>query len=87
MNAARKKQKKPLSRFHYQVKYQPYNTGKVLIGGNYFPKTNYVCSEGEKVQAALLNIESDFSRRRVRNFVFYMAAVMVLFLVIATVTN
>ena len=86
MNAARKK-KKPLSRFHYTPKYQPYNTGKVLIGGNYHPKTNYVDPQGEKVQAALLNIESDFSRRRVRNFVFYIVAVAVLFLVIGTVTN
>ena len=61
---ARKKKEEP-KRFNYEVKYKPYNTGKVLIGGNYFPQQNYVCKEGEKVQAALLGIESDFSRRRV----------------------
>jgi hypothetical protein len=85
MNAARKK--KPVSRFHYQVKYQPYNTGKVLIGSNYFPKTNHVTKEGEKVQAALLGIESDFSRRRVRNFVLYIAVSMVMYIVVAAVAN
>jgi hypothetical protein len=85
MNAARKK--KPVSRFHYQVKYQPYNTGKVLIGSNYFPKINYVCPVGEKVQAALLGIESDFSRRRVRNFVLYIAVAMVMYIVVAIVAN
>jgi len=80
---ARKKKEEP-KRFNYEVKYRPYNTGKVLIGGNYFPQQNYVCKEGEKVQAALLGIESDFSRRRVRNFIFYMIAVFFMFLVMAS---
>jgi len=85
MNARRKKEpvKEP-KRFNYEVKFKPYNTGKVLIGGNYFPKTNYVTKEGEKVQAALLGIESDFSRRKVRNFIFYMVAVCFIFLVLAS---
>jgi len=85
MNARRKKEpvKEP-KRFHYEVKYKPYNTGKVLIGGNYFPQQNYVTKEGEKVQAALLGIESDFSRRKVRNFIFYMIAVCFMFLVLAS---
>lgn len=61
----------------------PYNTGRVQIGINYHPKVNYVCKEGEKVQAALLGIESDFSKRRVRNFVFYMLAVVLLFSLVA----
>jgi len=82
MNARRKKEEP--KRFNYEVKYKPYNTGKVLIGGNYFPKTNYVDKEGEKVQAALLGIESDFSRRKVRNFIFYMVAVCFIFLVLAS---
>jgi hypothetical protein len=82
MNARRKKE--PPKRFHYEVKYKPYNTGKVLIGGNYFPKVNHVTKEGEKVQAALLGIESDFSRRKVRNFIFYMIAVCFIFLVLAS---
>lgn len=43
MNARRKKE--PPKRFNYEVKYKPYNTGKVLIGGNYFPKINYVDKE------------------------------------------
>jgi hypothetical protein len=85
MNAARKK--KPVGRFHYTPKYQPYNTGKVLIGSNYFPKTNYVCPVGERVQAALLGVESDFSRRRVRNFVLYIAVSMVMYIVVAAVAN
>jgi hypothetical protein len=82
MNARRKKE--PPKRFHYEVKYKPYNTGKVLIGGNYFPQQNHVTKEGEKVQAALLGIESDFSRRKVRNFIFYMIAVCFIFLVLAS---
>jgi len=86
MNARRKKEpvKEPVKRFHYEVKFKPYNTGKVLIGGNYFPKTNYVDKEGEKVQAALLGIESDFSRRRVRNFIFYMLFVVFMFFLAIT---
>jgi hypothetical protein len=85
MNARRKKEpvKEP-KRFNYEVKFKPYNTGKVLIGGNYFPKTNYVDKEGEKVQAALLGIESDFSRRRVRNFIFYMLFVVFMFFLAIT---
>ena len=82
MNARRKKEEP--KRFHYEVKYKPYNTGKVLIGGNYFPQQNYVCKEGEKVQAALLGIESDFSRRRVRNFIFYMLFVVFMFFLAMT---
>jgi hypothetical protein len=80
---ARKKKEEP-KRFNYEVKYRPYNTGKVLIGSNYFPRVNYVDQQGEKVQAALLGIESDFSRRRVRNFIFYMIAVFFMFLVMAS---
>jgi len=85
MNARRKKEpvKEP-KRFNYEVKFRPHNTGKVLIGGNYFPKTNYVDKEGEKVQAALLGIESDFSRRRVRNFIFYMLFVVFMFFLAIT---
>jgi hypothetical protein len=85
MNARRKKEpvKEP-KRFNYEVKFKPYNTGKVLIGGNYFPKTNHVTKEGEKVQAALLGIESDFSRRRVRNFIFYMLFVVFMFFLAIT---
>ena len=81
MTARRKKEpvKETVKRFHYEVKFKPYNTGKVLIGGNYFPKTNYVDKEGEKVQAALLGIESDFSRRKVRNAIFYMLFVVFMF--------
>ena len=81
MNARRKKEpvKEPVKRFHYEVKFKPYNTGKVLIGGNYFPKVNHVTKEGEKVQAALLGIESDFSRRRIRNAIFYMLFVVFMF--------
>jgi len=82
MNARRKKEEP--KRFHYEVKYKPYNTGKVLIGGNYFPQQNHVTKEGEKVQAALLGIESDFSRRRVRNFIFYMLFVVFMFFLAIT---
>ena len=86
MNARRKKEpvKEPKRFNNYEVKYRPYNTGKVLIGGNYFPRVNYVDQQGEKVQAALLGIESDFSRRKVRNFIFYMIAVCFIFLVLAS---
>ena len=80
---ARKKKEEP-KRFNYELKYRPYNTGKVLIGSNYFPRVNYVDQQGEKVQAALLGIESDFSRRKVRNFIFYMIAVFFMFLVMAS---
>ena len=64
-------------------KQTPYNTGKVQIGVNYHPKTNYVDPQGEKVQAALLGIESDFSKRRVRNFVFYVATIFVVYILLA----
>ena len=80
---ARKKKEEP-KRFNYEVKYKPYNTGKVLIGGNYFPRVNYVDQQGEKVQAALLGIESDFSRRKVRNFIFYMLFVVFMFFLAIT---
>ena len=80
---ARKKKEEP-KRFNYEVKYRPYNTGKVLIGSNYFPRVNYVDQQGEKVQAALLGIESDFSRRRVRNFIFYMLFVVFMFFLAIT---
>jgi hypothetical protein len=79
MNAARKK--KPTFK---QTSYNPYNTGKVLIGSNYFPRKNYVCREGEKVQAALLGIESETSRRRVRGYILYMLMVFALFTIAAS---
>lgn len=81
---ARKKKEEP-KRFNYDVQYKPYNTGKVLIGSNYFPQKNYVCREGEKVQAALLGIESEFSRRRVRNFTLYMVFVFFLLLFLSSI--
>ena len=80
MNAARKK--KPA--FKHQSSYNPYNTGKVLIGSNYFPRKNYVCREGEKVQAALLGIESETSRRRIRGYILYMLMVFALFTIAAS---